>query len=73
MGLPISIDYMYSLFEIPPPGANAELLRPKVELTGAPGEPGKFLFQDKDGHLYERSFEDEAKLVEFVRGLRRAA
>jgi len=34
---------------------------------------GGFLFQDKDGHLYDRSFEDEAKLVEFVRGLKDSA
>ena len=34
---------------------------------------GGFLFQDKDGRIYERSFEDEAELVEFVRGLKDAA
>lgn len=34
---------------------------------------GAFLFQDQWGHLYEQSFPDEAKLVEFVRGLKDAA
>ena len=40
---------------------------------GQPLSEDGFLFQDKDGRIYERSFEDEAKLVEFVRGLMDAA
>lgn len=28
-----------------------------------------FLFQDKTGHLYERNFDDEAELIEFIQGL----
>ena len=30
---------------------------------------GSFLFQDKAGHLYERDFDDEAELVEFIQSL----
>lgn len=79
MGLPISTEYLYQLFEIPPPATDAALLRPKLE--GQPGEgetpgaqaEGGFLFQDKDGHTYERSFDAEAELIEFVRGLKDVA
>jgi len=51
--------------------------QPGVGLPGMEGQPlpeeGGFLFQDGDGRIYERSFEDEAKLVEYVRGLKDAA
>ena len=69
------------MLDLPPLPEQAPGTIPEMEQEGAgdqtgqfpPSDQGGFLFQDKDGHLYERSFDDEAKLVEFVRGLRRAA
>ena len=64
-----------SVLDGPPPSPAMAQADPTLQ----PGQPqdqpsqsqdqSSFLFQDQQGHLYERDFDNEAELIEFIQSL----